>query len=39
MNLIIRKLLFKFHMLFTDKHNIEKKVRLICKYDPLNILN
>jgi len=39
MNLLIRKLLYKFHMLFTDEHEIEKRVKLIVKYDPLNILN
>ena len=38
MNLLIRKLLYKFHMLFTDEHEIEKRVRLIVKYDPLNVL-
>jgi len=38
MNLILRKLAYKYLMLFTDKHDIEKRVRLIVKYDPLNIL-
>jgi len=39
MKLIIRKILYKFHMMFTNKHDIEKRVNLIVKYDPLNILN
>jgi len=38
MNLLIRKLLYSFHMLFVDEHEIEKRVKLIVKYDPLNIL-
>ena len=38
MNLLIRNLLYKFHMLFTDEHEKEKRVKLIVKYDPLNVL-
>ena len=38
MPLILRKLLFHFHMLFVDEHEIEKRVKLIVKYDPLNVL-
>ena len=38
MNLLIRKFLYNFFMLFVDEHEIEKRVKLIVKYDPLNVL-
>ena len=38
LKLLIRKFLYNFHMLFTDEHEVEKRVKLICKYDPLDIL-
>jgi hypothetical protein len=38
-NLLYRRFMFKFHMMFTNKHDYEKQVKLICKYDTLDILN
>jgi len=37
--LSLRRFLYNFHLMFTAKRDYEKQVRLIVKYDPLNILN
>ncbi len=36
--MIIRRILFNYYMKKTKKFDYEKKVKLICKYDPLDIL-